>query len=58
MIIEMFKEKLKENNMSLMDFIENEYKEGEYFDIVGQINRFNSLKPEFEKAIKKYLGLE
>ena len=54
----MFKEKLKENNMSLMDFIENEYKEGEYFDIVGQINRFNSLKPEFEKAIKKYLGLE
>jgi len=57
MIIEMFKEKLKENNTLLIDFIKKEYKEGEYFDIVGQINRVNSLKPEFEKVIKKYLGI-
>ena len=53
----MFKEKLKENNTLLIDFIKKEYKEGEYFDIVGQINRINSLKPEFEKVIKKYLGI-
>jgi hypothetical protein len=55
-MVERFRAKLKQDEMSIKDFLDKYMPKYKYSRFSSQINGFNDMQPETEEAIKQYLG--